>query len=66
MVENFDEDVQVTFYLTDAHQMNSVAEFLDSPSFSRNETYKLFYLKNAGSGVRGQDVGRYRVALHHW
>ena len=37
MVENSDQDVQVTFYLTDAHEMNWVTEFLDSPFFSRNE-----------------------------
>ena len=30
MVENSDEDIQVTFYLTDAHEMNWVTEFLDS------------------------------------
>src|SRR5438093_1082061 len=31
MVENSDEDLQVTFYLTDAHEMNWVTEFLDYP-----------------------------------
>src|SRR6516165_11395091 len=31
MVENSDQDVQVTFYLTDAHEMNWVTEFLDAP-----------------------------------
>jgi hypothetical protein len=38
MVENSDEDVQVTFYLTDAHEMNWVTEFLDSAFFNRTET----------------------------
>ena len=28
MVQNSDEDIQVTFYLTDAHEMNWVTEFL--------------------------------------
>src|SRR5262249_15775918 len=46
MVENSDQDVQVTFYLTDAHEMNWVTEFLDSPFFSRNETESLFRLMN--------------------
>ena len=27
MVENSDEDIQITFYLTDAHEMNWVTEF---------------------------------------
>jgi erythromycin esterase-like protein len=33
MVENSDEDIQVTFYLTDADEMNWVTEFLDSQFF---------------------------------
>ena len=66
MVENSDEDIQVTFYLTDAHEMNWVTEFLDSQFFNRNETEKLFHLMNARSDVRGQNVGRFRVDFHHW
>lgn len=31
IVENSDEDLQVTFYLTDAHEMNWLTEFIDSP-----------------------------------
>jgi hypothetical protein len=66
MVENSDEDVQVTFYVTDAHEMNWVTEFLDSPFFNRNETENLFRLMNSGTDVRGQDMGRFRVDFHHW
>jgi hypothetical protein len=66
MVENSDEDIQVTFYLTDAHEMNWVTEFLDSQFFNLNETEKLFQLMNARSDVRGQNVGRFRVDFHHW
>jgi hypothetical protein len=66
MVENSDEDVQVTFCLTDAHEMNWITEFLDSQFFSRNETDKLFRLMNSGRDVRGQNVGGYRVDFHHW
>lgn len=66
MVENSDQDVQVTFYLTDAHEMNWVTEFLDSPFFSRNETESLFRLMNTHKDIRGQDVGRLRVDFHHW
>ena len=66
MVENSDEDIQITFYLTDAHEMNWVTEFLDSQFFTRNETEKLFSLMNANKDVRGQNVGRFRVDFHHW
>lgn len=66
MVENSDEDIQITFYLTDAHEMNWVTEFLDGPFFARDETEKLFGLINSRHDVRGQDVGRLRVDFHHW
>ena len=66
MVENSDQDIQVTFYLTDAHEMNWVTEFLDSQFFSRNETEQLFGLMNAGKDVRRQNIGRFRVDFHHW
>jgi hypothetical protein len=36
MVENSDQDVQVTFYLTDAYEMNWVTEFLDSAFFTQS------------------------------
>jgi hypothetical protein len=66
MVENSDQDIQVTFYLTDAHEMNWVTEFLDSPFFTRSETEELFRVMNSNRDVRGQSVGRYRVDFHHW
>jgi hypothetical protein len=66
MVENSDQDIQVTFYLTDAHEMNWVTEFLDGPFFARDETQKLFGLINSNHDVRGQKVGRFRVDFHHW
>ena len=66
MVENSDQDIQVTFYFTDAHEMNWVTEFLDSQFFSREETDKLFSRMNSNRDVRGQNVGRYRVDFHHW
>ena len=66
MVENSDQDVQVTFYLTDAHEMNWVTEFLDSQFFNGDETEKLFHLVNTRTDARGQNVGRYRVDFHHW
>lgn len=66
IVENSDEDIQVTFYLTDAHEMNWVTEFLDAPFFSRDETEKLFSLMNSTRDVRRQKVGRFRVDFHHW
>ena len=61
IVENSDEDIQVTFYLTDAHEMNWVTEFLDAPFFRKDETVKLFGLMNSSKEARGERVGRYRV-----
>jgi hypothetical protein len=55
-MENSDEDVQVTFYLTDAHEMNWVTEFLDAQCFAQSETKKL----------RGEKIGRFRVDFHRW
>jgi len=66
IVENSDEDVQVTFYLTDAHEMNWVTEFLDAPFFARGETEKLFGLINSERDVRGEKIGRFRVDFHLW
>jgi hypothetical protein len=66
MVENSDQDIQIIFHLTDAHEMNWVTEFLDSQFFNRSETEQLFALMNAGKDVRGGKVGRYRVDFHHW
>ena len=66
IVENSDEDLQVTFYVTDAHEMNWVTEFLDAPFFAKNETQKLFALVNAHKPGETADVGRYRVEFHHW
>jgi hypothetical protein len=66
LVENSDEDIQVTFYLTDAHEMNWVTEFLDAPFFAQVETEKLFGLINSGHDVRGEKIGRFRVDFHRW
>jgi hypothetical protein len=66
MVENSDEDIQVTFYLTDAHEMNWVTEFVDGPFFASDETKKLFGLINSGDETRGKSIGRFRVDFHHW
>jgi hypothetical protein len=66
IVENSDEDVQVTFYLTDAHEMNWITEFIDAPFFTRSETEKLFSLQNSEREVRGEKVGRFHVDFHRW
>ena len=67
VVEYSDEDLQVTFYLTDAHEMNWITEFLDAPYFSPSETQALFNLMNSGRDVRNEKIGRFsRVDLHHW
>ena len=66
IVEKSDADIQVTFYLTNAHEMNWVTEFLDGPFFAQAETEKLFGLMNSRSQIRGERVGRFRVDFHHW
>jgi hypothetical protein len=67
IVENSDEDIQVTFYLTDAHEMNWITEFLDAPYFTKSETQALFELMNSGRDVRNERIGRFsRVDFHHW
>jgi hypothetical protein len=66
IAENSDKDIQVTFYLTDAHEMNWVTEFLDAPFFAQSETQKLFGLINSRRDVRGEKIGRFRVDFHHW
>jgi len=66
IVENSDEDIQVTFYLTDAHEMNWVTEFVDASFFAQAETQKLFGFINSGHDVRGEKVGRFRVDFHRW
>ena len=66
MVENSDQDIQITFYLTDAHEMNWGTEFLDSQFFTRSETERLFQIMTSNRDVRGQNVGRFRVDFHHW
>lgn len=65
LVENSDEDVQVTFYLTDAHEMNWITEFLDGPFFTQAETQKLFSFVNSSEVMR-RKVGRFRVDFHRW
>jgi len=66
IVENSDEDIQVTFYLTDAHEMNWVTEFLDSQFFAPGETKNLFGLMNSEHETRGKNIGRFRVDFHRW
>ena len=66
IVENSDEDVQVTFYLTDAHEMNWLTEFLDAPFFAQAETIKLFEVVHSGHEIRGKQIGRFQVDFHHW
>ena len=66
VVENSDEDLQVTFYLTDAHEMNWVTEFLDAPFFSQSETTTLFDVLHSDREVRNRQIGRFRVDFHHW
>src|SRR6185503_10667408 len=59
LVENSDEDIQVTFYLTDAHEMNWVTELLDAPFFTRAETQRLFGLINNHPDSRSEKARRF-------
>ena len=66
IVENSDEDLQVTFYITDDREVNWVTEFLDSPFFTRNETENLFRLLHQERHARAERVGCFRVDVSHW
>lgn len=66
IVENSDEDIQVTFYFTDDYEMNWVNEFVDGPFFNRKETEQLFDLLHRKRHARGEKVGRFRVDVSHW
>jgi hypothetical protein len=66
IAENSDEDIQITFYLTDAHEMNWVTEFIDSSFFTNSEKQALFGMLNRGRGARAEKVGRFKVDVNHW
>ena|ERR1051325_5425673 len=66
MVENDDEDLQVTFYLTDAHEMNWVTEFIDGAFFSADEKQALSARMNRGKNSRGEKIGRFKVDINQW
>jgi hypothetical protein len=66
IVENSDKDTQITFYLTDAHEMNWITEFIDSPFFTGQEKQALFGLLNHERGARAEKVGRFKVDLNQW
>jgi hypothetical protein len=66
MVENDDEDIQVTFYLTDAHEMNWVTEFIDSPFFTADEKQALFTRLNRNKNTRAEKIGRFKVDVNQW
>ncbi len=66
IVENSDEDLQVTFYITDDREMNWVNEFLESSFFTRGESESLYRLLHREEHARGEKVGRFRVDLSHW
>src|ERR1700720_2678127 len=51
LVENSDEDTQITFYLTDGREMNWVSEFIDASFFTQTETQKPFGLINSDHDV---------------
>jgi hypothetical protein len=66
IVENSDNDLQVTFYITDDQEMNWVHEFLQSSFFTQTEAENLYRLLNREKHARAERVGRFRVDLSHW
>jgi len=66
IVENSDEDIQITFYLTDAHEMNWITEFVDSSFFNNAEKQVLFGLMNRPRSTRAERIGRFKVDFNHW
>jgi hypothetical protein len=66
IVENSDQDLQITFYLTDDREMNWLNEFFDSHFFTREQTEHLFRLLYQKKHAQGERVGRFRVDLSHW
>ncbi len=66
LVEKSDEDIQLTFYLTDAQELNWVNEFIDGPFFVPTEKRQLFDLMNSGRDRRRRPVGRFLVDFHKW
>lgn len=63
ILENSDEDFEITFYISDDRGMFWVSEFLDSGFFDLKEKQALFKLTHGTSGNRTTHVGRYRVEL---
>ena len=66
ILENSDEDLQLTFYITDDREMNWVNEFLESSFFTRNESENLYRLLHREKHARGEKIGRFQVDLSHW
>ena len=66
IIENSDEDLQVTFYITDDQEMNWVHEFLQTSFFTQTETENLYRLLNREKHARAERVGRFGVDLSHW
>lgn len=64
ILESCDEDLQVTFYLTDDREVNWVNEFLDSPFFTWPETENLFRLLHRKRPAREGKIVRFRVDLN--
>ena len=66
IVENADDDVEITYVMSGDEGMNWVNEFFDSHFFDQRETESLFALLNRGPGTHKANVGRFRVELSRW
>ena len=63
ILENSDEDLEITFYISDDRGMFWISEFIESGFFNRRETESLFALLHGTGDNRRTRVGRYRVEL---
>lgn len=66
IVENADDDVEITFVMTGDEGMNWVNEFIDSQFFNQRETEAFFGVLNRGLGKHNSNIGRFRVELSRW
>ena len=63
IIENSDEDLEITFYISDDRGMFWISEFIDSAFFNSRETQSLFQLLHQTGGDRTVRVGRFRLEL---
>ena len=66
LIENADEDIEITFIMSGDEGMNWVNEFFDSAFFERAETESLFQLLNSVKGTRKANLGHFAIEISRW